>query len=36
MKAIPYSINSEIAEYMESLKISKTADGVELIIAFNQ
>jgi hypothetical protein len=35
-KATKYSKNSEIDEFRESLKTSKTADGVELIVEFNQ
>lgn len=35
-KAIKYSKNSERVDIRESLKISKTEDGLELIDAFNQ
>jgi hypothetical protein len=35
-KATKYSTNSEIVEFSESLKTSKTAEGEELIVEFSQ
>jgi len=35
-KATKYSTNSEIVKFKESLKTSKTAEGAELIVEFNQ
>jgi len=35
-KATKYSMNSDIVEFKESLKTSKTADGAELIVELSQ